>query len=64
MLMDWKAQYYLYSNSSQIDLWIQYSLYQNPRWDFAKIDKLISEFIWRGKEPSIAETIFTKKNVI
>lgn len=62
MFMDWKTQYNLYGSSVQIDLWIQYNPYQNTSWDFAKIEKLIPKFIWKGKGPRIAKTVFTKKN--
>lgn len=63
MFIDWKTRYHLYGNSLQIDLWIQYNPYQNPRWDFAKTDKLIPKFIWKGKRLKAVKTVITKNQL-
>ena len=62
MFMVWKNQYSENEYTTQSNLWIQCNPYQATNGIFIELEQIISQFVWKYKDPQIAKTILRKKN--
>ena len=62
MFMDWKNQYSENEYTIQSNLQIQCNPYQATNGIFTELEQIISQFVWKYKNPRIAKAVLRKKN--
>ena len=62
MFMDWKNQYSENEYTTQSNLQIQCNPYQATNGISTELQQIISQFVWKYKQPRIVKAILRKKN--
>ena len=62
MFMNWKKQYNENEYSTQSNLQIQCSLYQDTNVFFRELEQIISQFAWKYKKPRRVKASLRKEN--